>query len=215
MPDHVDRIVQAWRGSETWTSTRTSPRSAPPAAPGVMAEKDGEKWAPPCREPLRALVMRLLTLECLRGSIQGKVASVSCPRLTGHAPKPQDQRGAAVSVGAQPIGGRWPHGPVGSRRPWRLGWRCWWPRRSSTRSVGPVADHLRARRAEVPHRGTRRAARAGQGGEHRPRPGAWLHGEDHWPGPLTGGDHHLANTARYGRPQAPCPGPLKGEQHDA
>jgi hypothetical protein len=37
MPDHVDRIVQAWRGSETWTSTRTSPRSAPPAAPGVMA----------------------------------------------------------------------------------------------------------------------------------------------------------------------------------
>src|SRR5262249_25696117 len=67
-----------------------------------------------------------------------------------------------------------------------LGWRCWWPRRCSTRSVGPVADHLRARQTEVPHRGTRRAARAGRGGEHRPRPCAWLHGADHWPGPLTG-----------------------------
>ena len=160
------------------------PRPHRQRPPGVMAEKDGEKWAPPCREPLRALVMRLLTLECLRDSIQGKVASVNCPRLTGHAPKPQDQRGAAVSVGLSRLGdggrmGRWDRdvlGGLGGAVGGRGGVRHvpWGQLQITFEHAGP-----RCRTG-----GTRRAARAGRGGEHRPRPGAWLHGADHWPGPL-------------------------------
>ena len=181
-----------------------------------------------------ALVMRLLTFECLRGSIQPRWPRSAVPGLLGMHPShkvsalPGDGQvvrsnlkariavaavtGAVLATGVliwvsyrlargSGFGGRssdwgtvaaW---AVGSRRPWRLGWRCWC-RRCSTRSVDPVAEHLRARRAEVPHRGTRRAARAGRGRRTSAaarRVAAW-DGSLAWPPHR--GDHHLANTAR-------------------
>jgi len=53
MPDHVNRIVQAWRGSATWTSTRASPKSAPPAAPRLGSVTQPRHHGPAARHPHR------------------------------------------------------------------------------------------------------------------------------------------------------------------